>query len=138
MTLVSKGGFTPYKAPPYSTIASCWNCCTVEVVQALFDRYDPDGSGSLSYDEFIKGLFKLPDAPKSARAAGGDLKAGTGTSLPLPSERGGVTGANPNQSFARGRGGVTGGSFHSGGQASDRPGMPQRGSDFNKSSGIFR
>merc|ERR1719440_963085 len=27
--------------------------CTLDVIAALFDRYDPDGSGTLSYEEFI-------------------------------------------------------------------------------------
>lgn len=111
--------------------------CTVEVINALFDRYDPDGSGAISYDEFIKGVFKLNAPPTSARAAGADLGSGVGTSLPLPSDRGG---ADPNASFARGRGGVYGFKMNSGtatgsGQQSARAGP---GGGFNQSSGIFR
>ena len=60
--------------------------CTLEVIQGLFERYDPDGSGSLSYDEFIKGVFKLPDAPPSARAAGRDLTNATGTHRTRPTK----------------------------------------------------
>ena len=124
--------------------------CTLAVIMALFDRHDPDGSGSLSYQEFIKGLF--PDAPPAAAAAprsppkpgqgggGGDA----GTSLQLPSYRGAGGVAEQQQSFARGRGGVMGGAFNStqagkppAGPASSRPGAPVQNS-FLQSSGIFR
>ena len=116
--------------------------CTIDVIHALFDRYDPDGSGSLSYDEFIKGIFKLPDAPKSARAGGGDLTAATGTSLALPSERG--EGGRPTTgSYARGRGGVMGGSMNSARSGMDTTRSAGArsavaGNSFNQSSGIFR
>lgn len=122
--------------------------CTVEVIMALFERYDPDGSGSLSYDEFIKGIFKLDAPPQSARAHGADLTAATGTSLPLPSERG--DGTRPGTSFARGRGGVMGGGMNSGAGGGLAPtasagatprfgeGATARGAAFNRSSGIFR
>lgn len=121
--------------------------CTLEVIEALFERYDPDGSGTLSYDEFIKGVFHLPGAPTSARAAGKDLTTATGTSLPLPSERGdGTRPPTAGATYARGRGGVMGGGMNAGvaptaGSGATRSaGAPSTvaGASFNRSSGIFR
>ena len=65
------------------------------------------------------------------------MSSGVGTSLALPSDRGGAAGANA--SFARGRGGVYGYKMNSGAssgaaQSSARAG----GGGFNQSSGIFR
>jgi len=40
---------------------------TVDTIRALFDRYDADGAGSLSYEEFVAGLFK-EEAPAHVRA----------------------------------------------------------------------
>lgn len=122
--------------------------CTLDVINALFDRYDPDGSGSLSYQEFIKGVFKLEEPPPSARAGGRDLTSSTGTSLPLPSERGdGTRPPTAGASYARGRGGVMGGSMNAAPPVTPTPGRggdtagarsSVAGGSFNTSSGIFR
>ena len=83
--------------------------CTVELIMALFDRHDPDGSGELSYSEFIKGLFPSEAAVLSARPAGGSPQrapppAADGTSLMLPSERAGEEARPPTADGYYGRG----------------------------------
>lgn len=68
---------------------------------------DPDGSSAITYDEFIKGLFKLPTAPASTRKSTAAPTAATSTSLPLPSERGESSRPpSASGSYARGRGGA--------------------------------
>lgn len=121
--------------------------CTVDVIRALFDRYDPDGSGTLTYAEFIKGIFRTPDAPPTARAKGTDLTGGTGTSLQLPSERGAgsrpATAGEYARPYARGHGGVMGSTskhdMNTQSHLTAAAGAPRNpGASFNQSSGIFR
>jgi Ca2+-binding EF-hand superfamily protein len=87
--------------------------CSTQLLLALFDRYDPEGDGYLSYQEFIKGLAGSSSwggggGGSSARGGGGGAGGGPGsppkqelTSLELTSE---PPTANPLGSFSRGRG----------------------------------
>lgn len=80
--------------------------CTPRMMAALFDRYDADGMGSLSYDEFIKGVFKLKVVPpRFAAKTKSPTKEGE-TSLTLPSQREAYPPQSGGASHARGRGGL--------------------------------
>lgn len=85
--------------------------CTPRLMAALFERYDTDGMGSLSYAEFVRGIFKLDVVPPRFAQKPKSPQKTDDTSLPLPSERN----AYPPQlgvSHARGRSGVTNGAMH--------------------------
>lgn len=137
--------------------------CTPRLMSALFDRYDTDGGGNLSYEEFIKGIFKLKTVPpRYASKPKSPIKEENTTLEFRPDPV-----YQPGGSHVRGRGGVMGGGMNAGvvptqrgsGDASDRgaagmrsavtPGLQptqpaagmrsqvSTGRSFTQSSGIF-
>jgi hypothetical protein len=84
--------------------------CTPRLMSALFDRYDLDGMGSLSYEEFIKGIFKVKTVPpRFATKPKSPIKEDN-TTLELPPD----PVYQPGGSYVRGRGGVMGGGMNAG------------------------
>ena len=97
---------------------------TLEAVRALFDRYDIDGEGDLSFKEFERGLFGN-EAPKRGDKAVGAPPPPVLTSLALPSERGLGTRPPPPagamehaqhgiHNYTKGRGGMLNGGLNMG------------------------
>jgi len=101
-----------------------------EVLRGLFDRYDSDASGSLTYTQFSSGLFK-------DEAAAREQSAGGGVNPLLPSISGSpdrpgtarslsdLQASRPNSAYTRGR-------------SMANPAGPQEADAFKRSSGIFR
>jgi len=99
---------------------------TEEELRALFDKYDAEGDGKLSYDEFAAGLY--PD---------GDQPTPSATSLPLGKEMGDM-GISPTHIGGFARPGSAASYTRGISLANSRP-MSARDPDaYKKSSGIFR
>ena len=56
----------------------------LEVVQALFDKYDYTGAGSISYAEFVRALFAADDDEGTGRAAVRSEPAAAGIRVSKP------------------------------------------------------
>ena len=96
-----------------------------QVLQALFDRYDTDASGSLTYGQFSRGLF-AEQALQAETSAGGGVNPLIPSISGEPVRPGGpLHSTRPNSAYTRGR-------------SLANPALPQDPDYFKKSSGIFR
>lgn len=96
---------------------------TPQLMSALFDRYDTDGMGSLSYEEFIKGVFKVKKVPPRFASKPRSPIKEDNTTLELPPDPVYQQGS----SHVRGRGGVMGGGMNAGMTPSPRTGAAAAG-----------
>ena len=56
----------------------------LEVVQALFDKYDYTGSGAISYTEFVRALFAADDESAGRAAVKSEPAAAAGVRVSKP------------------------------------------------------
>ena len=85
----------------------------MDVVRALFDKYDADGSGTISYREFAAGLFEKEEPPPSQDA-------------PAPKSLTGKPVYKDNE-WLKGSNGIFDGIFGGGGDRTGKPPRPPSG-----------